>query len=123
MHTVSISPTLRMKRKTATTSVGELAYIQTGEGPTAIFIPGLFVNADLWQHQLVALADVRRCIAVDLLGHGESSYPEGVPLTHDLQAEAVLELIDALDLDRVDLIGNDSGGAIAQLILARAPER
>jgi pimeloyl-ACP methyl ester carboxylesterase len=120
---MSISKTISMKRKSISTNYGELAYIQTGEGPAAIFIPGLFVNADLWQRQLEALADVRRCIAVDLLGHGQSSYPEGVPLTHDLQAEAILELIDALDLDQVDLIGNDSGGAIAQLILARAPER
>ncbi len=40
-----------------------------------------------------------------------------------LQAEMILELLDSLGLDAVDLVGNDSGGAIAQLVAARAPQR
>jgi pimeloyl-ACP methyl ester carboxylesterase len=103
--------------------VGDVAYLAAGEGPTAVFVHGVFLSADLWQHQLEGLADLRRCLAVDLLAHGESSVPTKGTLSMDAQAEMVVAFLDALGLDSVDLVGNDSGGAIAQLVAVRAPER
>jgi pimeloyl-ACP methyl ester carboxylesterase len=108
---------------TAETRLGKIAYHEAGSGPAAIFIHGLFLNGGLWRYQLDALSGMRRCLAVDLLAHGTSSVPADGHLTIGLQAEMVIEFIDALKLDAVDLVGNDTGGAIAQLIATRIPER
>jgi pimeloyl-ACP methyl ester carboxylesterase/ketosteroid isomerase-like protein len=111
------------ERRSAATRFGDIAFLEAGHGPAALFIHGVFLNADLWRHQLEGLADIRRCVAVDLLAHGESPCPASGELTMALQVEMILELLDSLGLDAVDLVGNDSGGAIAQLVAARAPER
>jgi pimeloyl-ACP methyl ester carboxylesterase len=110
-------------RRYATTRFGDIAYREAGSGPTALFIHGVFLNGDLWCHQLEGLADIRRCVAVDLLAHGESACPAIGELTISLQVEMILDLLDSLDAGAVDLVGNDSGGAIAQLVAARSPER
>src|SRR4029079_10510878 len=60
------SPT---KRSVATVS-GRIAYAEAGSGPVALFVHGVLLNGHLWRHQLAALSDVRRCIAVALLAHG-----------------------------------------------------
>jgi len=105
-----------------TKTFGEIAYAESGAGPNALFIHGVFLNGDLWAAQVEALADVRHCIAIDLLAHGMSPCPPG-HLTIGVQAAMVLEFLDALGIDRVDLVGNDTGGAVAQLIAANNPER
>jgi pimeloyl-ACP methyl ester carboxylesterase len=121
---MSISATVSTQRRgTVQTRLGEISYLEAGRGPAAVFIHGLFLNGGLWRHQLDALGGMRRCIAVDLLAHGSSAVPADGHLTMGLQAEMVVEFIEALKLDAVDLIGNDSGGAIAQLIAVRIPER
>jgi pimeloyl-ACP methyl ester carboxylesterase len=124
--TKSLSTKKRATRKTVETRFGDIAYLETGgggSGPTALFIHGVFLNADLWRGQIDGLADIRRCLAVDLLAHGESACPAPGTLTVSLQAEMVVAFLDAMGLDAVDLVGNDSGGAIAQLVVAQAPDR
>jgi pimeloyl-ACP methyl ester carboxylesterase len=112
-----------MQRSHVTTpTFGAVAFAQSGAGPDALFIHGVFLNADLWAHQVEALSDVRRCIAVDLLAHGASPCPPG-HLTIGVQADMVTELLDALGVEQVDLVGNDTGGAVAQMIAATHPER
>ncbi len=121
---MSISPTIsRYDRRTTSTSFGDVSYIEAGHGPAAVFVHGVFLNADLWRHQIEGLSDLRRCIAVDILAHGGSPYAGDGPPTMSLQADMIEEFLDALGLDAVDLIGNDSGGAIAQLVVARIPGR
>jgi pimeloyl-ACP methyl ester carboxylesterase len=121
---MSISTTDSMKsRMTVRTGFGDISFLDEGEGPAAVFVHGVFLNADLWTHQLDGLADIRRCLAVDLLAHGESACPESGDLTMTLQAEMIVEFLDALSLDAVDLVGNDSGGAVAQLVAAWVPRR
>jgi pimeloyl-ACP methyl ester carboxylesterase len=105
------------------TRFGPASYLEAGEGPAALFVHGVFLNADLWRHQLEGLGDRRRCLAVDLLAHGESANPGPEQMTIEAQVEMVTDVLDGLGIDRVDLVGNDSGGAIAQLIAARTPER
>jgi pimeloyl-ACP methyl ester carboxylesterase len=83
----------------------------------------VFFNGGIWRHQLEALGDLRRCIAVDLLAHGASGCPSTGDLDVPMQARMLVELLDALGIDVVDLIGNDSGGAICQLVAAAIPER
>jgi pimeloyl-ACP methyl ester carboxylesterase len=106
-----------------TTSVGDVAYLDVGHGPPALFIHGVFLNADLWRAQLEGLADIRRCLAPDLPAHGESAVPAPGTLTMARQAEMIVAFLDALALDCVDLVGNDSGGAIAQLVAVAVPDR
>ncbi len=110
-------------RKTVTTEHGELGYAEAGEGPPALFVHGLFVTGYLWRDVIAALADQRRCIAYDLPGHGRSKVDEGQDLSLDAQAEMLAAFCDALGLDSVDLVGNDTGGAIVQVFAARHPER
>jgi pimeloyl-ACP methyl ester carboxylesterase len=110
-------------RRTVSTPFGDVAYRDAGDGPPALFVHGVFLNADLWSRQLDGLADLRRCLAVDLLAHGASACSEPGRLTMALQAQMILAFLDALGLDSVDLVGNDSGGAIAQLVAVAAPTR
>jgi pimeloyl-ACP methyl ester carboxylesterase len=47
------------------TPSGRVAYVEQGAGPVAVFVHGVLVNSYIWRHQLSALSDTRRCIAVD----------------------------------------------------------
>lgn len=110
-------------RKWAKTSHGEIAYVEKGDGPAALFVHGVFLNGYLWRESLDALSDVRRCIALDLLGHGATKTPASVDPSFPAQAAMIGEFLDALRLDQVDLVANDSGGGIAQIFAAEHPER
>ena len=120
---MSMSPTASLlPRSTVGTSAGEIAYLDSGTGPPALFVHGVFFNGELWSGQLEAVSDLRRCLAPDLLAHGRSACPS-TPLTIVDQAEALISFLDALQIDDVDLVGNDTGGAVAQLLVSMAPRR
>lgn len=102
---------------------GRIAYVAQGQGPAALFIHGIPLNGYHWRHQIAALADLRQCICPDLMGLGASEVAPGTPLDFHAQAGMLIALIDALGLDRVDLVGNDSGGAIAQILATQVPDR
>ena len=53
------------------TPSGRIRYASAGSGQAALFVHGVVLNKHLWRHQLTELSDLRRCIAVDLLAHGE----------------------------------------------------
>src|SRR5262249_30927032 len=63
----------------AVTPIGDIAYAERGRGPAALFVHGVFLNHDLWRHVVDRVADTRRCIAVDLLGHGATRTPPAAP--------------------------------------------
>ncbi len=109
-------------RGTVTTSHGSVSYLDMGEGPTALFVHGVGTNAFLWRHMLQELAPARRCIAIDLPGHGGSDPIANATPTIGVLADVVNELRAALELDQVDLVANDTGGAVAQIFAARHPE-
>ena len=69
------------------------------------------------------LSDIRRCIAVDLLAHGDTEIAPYRDVSVTANAAMLREFLDALNIDRVDLVGNDSGGGIAQIFAALYPER
>jgi pimeloyl-ACP methyl ester carboxylesterase len=105
------------------TPVGEVAAIDQGRGDPALFVHGVGTNAHLWAGVLDALADVRRCIAIDLPGHGRSPVTDDQDLTISGLADLVEAFCATHALDRVDLVAHDTGGAIAQVFAARYPER
>jgi pimeloyl-ACP methyl ester carboxylesterase len=105
------------------TPSGRISYTEQGTGPVALFVHGVLLNGYLWRHQLADLSDIRRCIAVDLLGHGDTEIAPDQEVSVTANAKMLEELLDALNIDQVDLVGNDSGGGIAQIFAALYPER
>lgn len=102
---------------------GRVSYAERGKGPVALFVHGVLLNGHLWRHQLEHLSDVRRCIAPDLLGHGDTEIAPEQHLSVTDNAIMLRELLDALQIGQVDLVGNDSGGGIAQIFAALHPQR
>lgn len=112
-----------MCRMKVETPSGRIAYVEDGEGPVALFVHGVLLNSHLWRHQIKSLSDIRRCIAPDLLAHGDTEIGAGQDVSVTANAEMLRQFLDALKIDQVDLVGNDSGGGIAQIFAARYPER
>jgi pimeloyl-ACP methyl ester carboxylesterase len=110
-------------RRFAGTSFGRIAYVERGRGPAALFLHGAFLNGFQWRDVIDGCAGERRCVAFDNLGHGHTEVAAGQAVDFDAQAAAAAALLDALGIDRVDLVGNDSGGGIAQVFAARWPDR
>lgn len=110
-------------RRFADTPSGRIAYIEQGSGPVALFVHGVPLHGYHWRHAIAALRDRRRCIAADLMGLGYTEIAPDQPVSFTAQAAMLAQLLDALGIDRVDLVGNDSGGAVAQLFMIRNPGR
>jgi pimeloyl-ACP methyl ester carboxylesterase len=89
----------------------------------ALFVHGVVLNKHLWRRQLAELGDIRRCIAVDLLAHGNTEIGPNQDVSVTANANMLREVLDALQIDQVDLVGNDSGGGIAQIFAALNPDR
>lgn len=110
-------------RRWIPTSFGETAYVERGEGPAALFVHGFPLNGFHWRDALEAMGDRRRCIAPDLMGLGHTRAGPDQDLSFASQARMLLKFLDALGVETVDLVGNDSGGAVCQVIAATAPQR
>jgi pimeloyl-ACP methyl ester carboxylesterase len=109
--------------RTVETPSGVISYVERGSGPVALFVHGVLLNNWLWRHQLEALADVRRCIAPDLLAHGRTEIRPSQDVSVTANARMLAEFLDALNIEQVDLVGNDSGGGICQIFAAMYPKR
>jgi len=110
-------------QRSVRTPSGLISYTEQGAGPVALFVHGVLLNGYLWRHQLADLSDIRRCIAVDLLAHGDTEIMPEQDVSVTANATMLKEFLDALKIDQVDLVGNDSGGGIAQIFAAQYPER
>lgn len=103
---------------------GALRYRDSGSGEAIVFVHGLLVNGALWRRVTPHLADEFRSVVPDLpLGsHRVPMNPEA-DLSPPGVARLVADFLDALDLQGVTLVGNDTGGAISQLVAAHHPDR
>jgi pimeloyl-ACP methyl ester carboxylesterase len=110
-------------RRTVRTRSADLSYVDIGEGPAALFVHGVGTNAYLWRNVIEQLAGDHRCIAIDLPLHGRSPARAAQDFSLGALASIVAKVCDALGLGRIDLVANDTGGAIAQIFAARHPER
>jgi pimeloyl-ACP methyl ester carboxylesterase len=108
---------------TIQTASGRISYTERGSGPVALFVHGVLLNSHLWRHQLEDLSDIRRNIAVDLLAHGGTEIAPDQDVSVTANANMLEEFLDALNIEQVDLVGNDSGGGIAQIFAALYPTR
>lgn len=114
---------LERHRRTVTTPYGETSYLDIGTGPPAVFVHGLATSAYLWRNVLPHLAEHRRCLAVDLPLHGRSQGTAAQDFSLPGLARFLEDFRSALELPAVDLVANDSGGAIAQVFAALHPDR
>jgi pimeloyl-ACP methyl ester carboxylesterase len=110
-------------RRHVDTSSGSISYVERGSGPAALFVHGVLLNGYFWRHQLAELADLRRCIAVDLMAHGNTEISTAQDVSVTANAHMLAQFLDALTIDQVDLVGNDSGGGICQIFAALYPAR
>ena len=110
-------------KKFANTRFGDIAYTERGQGPAALFVHGVFMNSHLWRHVIDRVADLRRCIAIDLMAHGATRIKPEQDVSFTAQAAMLEEFCAALGLEQVDLVANDSGGGIAQIFAAQHPNR
>jgi pimeloyl-ACP methyl ester carboxylesterase len=110
-------------RQSVQTASGRISYTEQGTGPVALFVHGVLLNGYLWRHQLGDLADIRRCLAVDLLAHGDTEITPDQDVSVTANAKMLKEFLDVLNIDQVDVVGNDSGGGIAQIFAALYPQR
>jgi pimeloyl-ACP methyl ester carboxylesterase len=94
----------------------------TGDGPAIVFLHGLLVNANLWRKVVPRLDGYTR-VALDLpLGSHLESMP-GADLSPPGLAEMIADAIEALGLEEATVVGNDTGGALTQIVAVRRPER
>ena len=107
-------------------SQGTIAYTDDGprDAPVLLFAHGFLVDSSLWQPVLQHLRGELRCIAPDLpLGSHRTAMEPDADLTPRGLAGLIAELMDRLDLHDVTLVGNDSGGALSQLVAIHHPQR
>jgi len=110
-------------RRTAVVSSGRIALFERGQGPVALFIHGVPLNGYHWRHVIERVQHRRTCIAIDLMGLGYTEIGASQDVSFTAQARMIAEVLNALGIEKIDLIGNDSGGAIAQIFAAHHPER
>jgi pimeloyl-ACP methyl ester carboxylesterase len=103
---------------------GTIRYRDTGEGPPVVFVHGLLVDGTLWRKVTALLEGDARCIAPDLpLGSHRIAMNADADITPAGVARLVGDLLAALDLDDVTIVGSDTGGAIGQLVALDHGER
>lgn len=103
---------------------GTIRCHESGSGPPLVFVHGALVNANHWRKVVPLLAPDFRCVTLDLpLGAHLDPMPPAADLTPPALADLIADAIETLELEDVTLIGNDTGGALCQLVATRRPER
>ncbi len=113
-------------RSAVTLEQGTVAYTQTGpdDAPAIVFVHGAFVDGTLWRKVVPRLDGSYRCVVPDLpLGSHRTPMSPGADLSPPGLAKLIADFIEAVGLDDVTLVANDTGGALSQLVVTRHPER
>jgi pimeloyl-ACP methyl ester carboxylesterase len=103
---------------------GTIRLRDSGQGEPLFFVHGTLVHGGLWDKVVAELEGDFRCIVPDLpLGAHRIPMHPGADLRPGALVDMIVQVLDALELDRVTLIGNDSGGALSQMFAVRHPGR
>ena len=112
------------KRKEIQLTSGTIRYREAGRGKPIVFVHGFLVDGRLWEGVVDRLADRYRCLAPDWpLGAQQVAMNPDADLSPPGLARLIAEFIERLELEDVTVVGNDSGGAISQILAANHPER
>jgi pimeloyl-ACP methyl ester carboxylesterase len=111
-------------RKEIQLPAGRIRYREAGSGPAVVFVHGYLVDGRLWDGVVDRLADRFRCLAPDWpLGAHALAMEPAADLSPPGIADTIADFLAALELEDVTIVGNDSGGAISQVLVTRHPER
>ena len=121
--TSGVSEPGRLRFRTVVTRRARLSTLEAGIGPAVVAFHGLGGTKGSFLLTVAALAERFRVIAVDLPGFGDSDKPIGAAYDAPFFAAAMIDLLDALELERSDLIGNSLGGRVALEVALLDPER
>ncbi|HEX3324587.1 MAG TPA: alpha/beta hydrolase [Solirubrobacterales bacterium] len=103
---------------------GRIRYREAGEGKPVVFVHGFLVDGRLWDGVVDRLSDRCRCIAPDWpIGAQQVAMNPDADLSPPGIAAIIDSFLAAHDLDEVTIVGNDSGGAMSQVLVTRHPQR
>ncbi len=105
------------------TPAGEILVRLAGEGPARLLVHGLFTSGLTYDRYLERLPPGFKAVALDLPGAGWSTPAPGFEPGWIAFADALIDVADALDLERFDLVGHSMGGGISAVAAARHPHR
>jgi pimeloyl-ACP methyl ester carboxylesterase len=112
------------ERKEIDLPAGRIRYREAGSGKPIVFVHGYLVDGRLWDGVVDRLGSEFRCIAADWpMGSQQIALNRDADLSPPGIAAIIASLLEALDLEDVTIVGNDSGGAISQVLVTRHPER
>lgn len=112
------------RRKEIELPAGRIRYREAGSGKPVVFVHGHLVDGRLWDGVVDRLSDRCRCIAPDWpIGAQQIAMKVDADLSPPGIAATIASFLAALDLDDVTIVGNDSGGAMSQVLVTRHPER
>ncbi|CCN35212.1 putative hydrolase or acyltransferase (alpha/beta hydrolase superfamily) [Vibrio nigripulchritudo SO65] len=110
--------------KEAVLECGTIRYKDVGQGKVLLFLHGALANSNNWRKVLPELSKTYRCIAPDLPFGGHAiPLEQSADLSPDGICQILNQFLEALNLDSVVLVGNDTGGAYGQIFAAKYPER
>lgn len=111
-------------RREISLPAGTVRYREAGEGRPVVFVHGYLVDGRLWDGVVDRLSDRCRCLAPDWpIGAQQVAMKPDADLSPYGVAGVINSFLEALDLSDVTIVGNDSGGAMSQVLVTRHPER
>lgn len=112
------------QRKEIDLPAGRIRYREAGAGKPVVFVHGYLVDGRLWDGVVDSLSDRFRCLAPDWpIGAQQIAMNPDADLTPPGVAATISSFLDALGLEDVTIVGNDSGGAMSQVLVTRHPQR
>lgn len=119
-----MNDTAQDQRKEIRLPAGTIRYREAGSGPPIVFVHGFLVDGRLWDGVVDRLAGRFRCLAPDWpLGAQQIAMSPNADLSPPGIAAILASFLDALELEDTTIVGNDSGGAMSQVLVTRHPER
>ena len=112
------------QRKEIDLPSGRIRYREAGAGKPVVFVHGYLVDGRLWDGVVDRLSQRHRCFAPDWpMGAQQIAMSPAADLSPPGVAATIASFLEALDLEDVTIVGNDSGGAMSQVLVTRHPER
>jgi pimeloyl-ACP methyl ester carboxylesterase len=102
----------------STSDGGRIHVVEHGSGPPVVLVHGVTLSSAIWAPMVRMLATSNRVLAIDLRGHGASTAGSD-GMAFERQADDLLEVLEALDVEGAVLVGHSMGGMISQVLLGR----